>query len=460
MKEISVQPRLSVFVPPCVVFLIAASVLGFGQNSAAKLGTLKPGYVRMPKVNINSVKLPSSSIQFILPKGATSTRGLFLNDANSPGGGPHKNTAVSTTAGGNLYGLDTVPTFTGAFNSTAPSIDPFQSSDGFTTTAPFIMIGNPPQVGGTTVIPANFTSISLQLLNGDGSVFANVSSAPFEQLVLNSPNFEGTSYSVGGTQFGDAVQRAEFFHTMKSNWHTLLHPTITNRATVQVPSQVQVVFPDGTILTVPGYIPRTAPDGTPVTLMLDVLFNNLDFNQAVNDINGGSFSTSALNYHLYPNTFLFSVVDEKGDLTCCVGGFHEYFFDPTTNPEQRWIYAFTPWISPGVFGGGLQDVAALSHETSESLNDPFGNNIVPTWEFPNNPGACQANLETGDPVEVLPTATVPISVKEKGQVFQYHPQTEALLQWFQIGEPSNAIGGAFSYPNTAALTSTATPCPF
>lgn len=105
-------------------------------------------------------------------------------------------------------------------------------------------------------------------------------------------------------------------------------------------------------------------------------------------------------------------------------------------------------------------MTALSHETSEALNDPFINNIVPTWQFPGHPGVCGANLETGDPVEVLPVATVPLPVKERGQTFVYHPQTEALLEWFEIGNPSNAVGGAFSYPNTSALTSTATPCPF
>jgi len=194
--------------------------------------------------------------------------------------------------------------------------------------------------------------------------------------------------------------------------------------------------------------------------MLDLLFNLLDFNQAVNDINGGNFTTDAVNYHAYPNTFLFSLIDEQGDLTCCVLGFHEYIFDPTTNPESRWIYAFASWISLGTFGTRFQDVTGLSHETSEALNDPFGNNIVPTWQFPNSPGVCLATLETGDPVGVLPVATVPIVIKEKNEVFQYHPQTEALLQWFEIGNPSNAIGGAFSYPNTAALPQAATPCPF
>jgi hypothetical protein len=455
-------PRLVFF----VVFVCAIPLASFGQNPplTSKLKVLNPGYVRMPKININSVQPPSSGIRLVLPKGATSTRGLFVNDANSPGGGPLNNAAHKPgggdNAGPNLRGLDTVPTFTGAFNSTAPSIDFFQSSDGFTTTSPFIMIGNNPLLGGTTVIPANLSEISLQLLNPDGTVFANVPFAPFEDRLEDSPNFRNANYSVGNTQFGDAVQRAEFFNMMEENWHTLLNPKIVNRATIQVPATVQVQFFDGTIITVPGYITSTASDGSTVVFLLDLLFSFLDFNQAVNDINSGAFSTKAMNYHVYPNTFLFSVVDEQGDLSCCILGFHEFIFDPTTNPEQRWIYSFASWISPGTFGPGFQDVTGLSHETSEALNDPFGNNIVPTWQFPGLPGVCQANLETGDPVEVLPNATVPIVTREHNEVFQYHPQTEALLQWFEIGNPSNAIGGAFSYPNTAALPTAATPCPF
>jgi hypothetical protein len=386
---------------------------------------------------------------------------LFVNDANSSGNnGPRNQASKSGGKSGamaNIIGLDTVPTFTGAFSSPASSIDPFQS-DGFITVSPFVMIGNSPQLGGTTVIPANLSTISLQLLNPDGTVFANVPFAPFEDLTEDSPNFRDAQYSVGRTQFGDAVQRAEFFNVMGEDWHTRLNPQITARTVIQVPAFVQVQFFDGTVLTVPGYIPSKAADGSTVVFMLDLLFSFLDFNQAVNDINSGAFSTTAMNYHVYPNTFLFSLIDEQGDLSCCVLGFHEYIFDPTVYPVPRWIYSFASWISPGTFGPGVQDVTALSHETSEALNDPFGNNIVPTWQFPGYPGACQANLETGDPVEVPPTSTVPIVTREHHEVFTYHPQTEALLQWFEIGNPSTAIGGAFSYPNTNALPTTATPC--
>ena len=455
------------FTLPCTAMLLVVCLAAssFGQNPPPKLKVVRPGYVKMPKISIHSVEPPSSSIRLVLPKGTTSTRGLFVNDANSArnGGGSHNKAANKFGGGGNtgsnIVGLDTVPTFTGAFASPAPSIDPFQS-DGFTTVSPFVMIGGQPQLGGTTTIPAKMTAVSLQLLNANGSVFANVPFGPFEDLIEDSPNFRDAKYSVGNTQFGDAVQRAEFFNMMGENWHTLLSPNIVNRATLQIPATVQVQFFDGTIITVPGYITQTAADGSTVVFLLDLLFNLLDFNQAVNDINAGNFTTDAINYHLYPNTFLFSVVDEQGDLNCCVLGFHEYIFDPTVTPTPRWIYAFASWISPGTFGGGFQDVTALSHETSEALNDPFGNNIVPTWQVPGIVGACQANLETGDPVEVLPTATVPIVTRERHEVFQYHPQTEALLQWFEIGNPSNAIDGAFSYPNTAALPQAATPCPF
>jgi hypothetical protein len=38
----------------------------------------------------------------------------------------------------------------------------------------------------------------------------------------------------------------------------------------------------------------------------------------------------------------------------------------------------------------------------------------------------------------------------------YHPQTEALLQWFEQKSTSTAINSAFSYPNTKALIRGAT----
>jgi hypothetical protein len=91
------------------------------------------------------------------------------------------------------------------------------------------------------------------------------------------------------------------------------------------------------------------------------------------------------------------------------------------------------------------------------MNDPIGSNAVnPPWQFPGSTN-CQGNLEVGDPIEVLPDSLVAYPVTMNG--FTYHPQNIALFQWFAQVSPSNAIDGAYSYPNESALTSPSTSCP-
>jgi hypothetical protein len=368
------------------------------------------------------------------------------------------NVSTSSGAGGNISGLVTVPAFVGAF---AP-----QNGPSLGNIFPFVMMGNDPLTGGTTNIPAVMTEVSLQLLNADGTVFTTVPYTPFSTLTTHSPNFANFVYdsSTVATQFGDAVQRAEFFSTAKPTWHTKLKPSIVNQVTITVPKTVQVELSDGTIITATAYFSGTAADGSTFVLMLDLLFNAFFDNQVVNDINAGNFPTNALNYEQFPNTFLFSL--NTSDPTtfgpCCVLGFHTYFFESGLAPQPRWVTIFSSYISPGLFGAGFQDVTALSHETAESLNDPFLNNRTPVWQFPGQPPTstvCQGNLETGDPVEVLANATVPITLLVSGKPFVFHPQTEALLQWFEMAPTSNAVDGAFSYPDETALPASAVPCP-
>jgi hypothetical protein len=120
------------------------------------------------------------------------------------------------------------------------------------------------------------------------------------------------------------------------------------------------------------------------------------------------------------------------------------------------------WISPGLFGAGFEDVTALSHELAESFANPFVNNVAPRWQFPGQPAnskVCQGNLEEGDPIEVLANATIPITVTEGKFNFTYHPQNIPLLQWFEMGATSNAIDGAFSFPDETVLPHSAVPCP-
>jgi hypothetical protein len=99
---------------------------------------------------------------------------------------------------------------------------------------------------------------------------------------------------------------------------------------------------------------------------------------------------------------------------------------------------------------GIEDVSKFSHELSETVNDPFvgrdgAHDLTPWWD---SNGLFQDLLETGDVVEVLPNPDSPIAMNG----MTYHPQTEALLQWFEGMTPSDATGGAYSYPDTSVLT--------
>ena len=444
----TVQSEPSPFSSQVTAGYSIASPIALGPASFTK--PTDPGFILMfpPNATISSQVFAAGN-----NAAAGNTASTNAGPNNATGNNNHSGDFLHRP-GGNVPGLLTVPTFTGAFAA--------QGGPSLGRVFPYIMIGNDPLLGGTTEIPAKITAVSLNLLSVPTCCSASVPFS-FEDLFTDSPNFEEANYTSGHRiQFADAVQRAEFFNNMGDNWHTVLDPRIVNRVTIDIPRHVQVQLPDGSIVTVQSYFVGHAPDGTEFVDMLDLLFNVLFFNQVVNDINANNYTTDAFNMQAWPNTYLFSIDKTGKPAGCCVLGFHTYFLDRSATPQPRWILAFSSWISPGLFGAGFQDVTALSHETSEAFNDPFVNTAVPRWQFPGQPPTskvCQGDLETGDPVEVLPSATVSIEIKERNEVFVYHPQTEALLQWFEMGKTSDAISGAFSYPDTTALPQSAVPCP-
>jgi hypothetical protein len=450
-------------IKPVEVALVCACAItsSFGQTrtfSHVLPDTPSVIHVRMQPGSVGAVADPSSDAILQFPQGARTSQASYDADmassnriktsASSSNNGNNDLRRGNAKSGGAVRGLITVPTFSKAFG-------------GVFTDFPFTMMGNDPARGGRTVFPTSIVTVSLNLKNFDGNGgVLNVPFGPFENLVIRSPNFEESNYTSGGhIQFGDAVQRAEFFNSMGEDWHTELNPTIVDRVTIDIPDTVRVRLPDRSIVTVPGYLIEHARNGNQFILLLDLLFNNLIGTVVNNEINNEKYSTNAINMALFPNTSLFSI-DDKGNFgDCCVGGFHTYFGDGSL-PQSRFIFAFAGWDSPGIFRGGVADVTSMSHEISEALNDPFTDNIVPVWQFPGlAPGTCQGNLETGDPVEVLANSVFPVRIKEDGIDFVFHPQTEALLQWFEQGIPSDAIGGAFSYPDTTSLPKAADACP-
>jgi hypothetical protein len=307
---------------------------------------------------------------------------------------------------------------------------------------PFTMVGGAPGSGGTTFIGTQLIPLSLIF---DGLIDPKTGNLPVINIgsavarTLAGPDFAKAAYGSGTTQFSDAVQRAEFHAVKGPGWHTLLNPpTMLTPVTIEVPLGDAQVF--------------EFPDGT--------LFCKMDINflhsQLTTILQLEGIRARQLPILLIRNTLLYQ---NGNPADCCVGGFHSAFVPRVTaSSEFVQTYAYATWLDAEVLNDSVHaDVWALSHEITEWMNDPFVNNLVNPpkgWQFPGS-SSCQDNLETGDPVEVLPShVAFPVTLGG----FTYHPQNEALFQWFAQG-PSNAIDGAYSYPDEIALTTPSISCP-
>ena len=363
---------------------------------------------------------------------------------------PHAHANGQAHARFGVPNIDSLVNFNGHYFTDGFGIDGGPQREWF-----FNTVGNPPQMHGTTYINAPIVPVTLDLRNFDGSPrFVNgqpLISSPtaFVTPVLNSPVFSNATFSTSNvpTQVTDAVQRAEYWQNAKDDWHTLLVPSVkTGRTMVLIRGTYSFALnANGTCCRfvlvdantfINKLFPATADDTTTPVGAAE---------------NAGDITTKDMSTFLFPNTFLFIGTTSN----CCILGFHSYDFELGTpdngNVEKRYVMNYSSWISPGLFGGGFQDVTALSHEIAETYNDPFVasdniRNITPWWKAPN--GNCQNDLETGDVIEGLPNGVFPITMNG----MTYHPQNEALLQWFEFESPSSAFGNAYSYPNLSTLT--------
>lgn len=371
--------------------------------------------------------------------------------SNATGGG-----VLGRRSSGGALGIDSVANWSSYFY--------YQGLDSNGNTQfswQYTMVGNAPfsqghdqdWEGETTWIGAPVVPVSLDLRNFDGSprfvgnqrLFSDATQ--FVAPVLNSPVFSKTSYtsSVTPTQFTDAVQRAEFIHKSDDDWHTLLRPRVaTPRTMVLIRGTYRFALnADGSCCAF-----VLIDEGTFFNALFPPTFSGTDTTTPVGAAEtSGDIRTRDISSFLFPNAYLYIGGNPNN---CCILGFHTYDLEqggPTNGfQERRYVLNYSSWISPGLFGGGFSDVTALSHEMSETFNDPFGNNATPWWLSPN--GNCQNNLEVGDVIEGLPNGVFPTALHG----FIYHPQNEALLEWFAGVTPSSAISGAYSYPDTTVLT--------
>jgi hypothetical protein len=319
------------------------------------------------------------------------------------------------------------------------SVPHFSGSFGFREkTFPFTVVGGAPQKGQTTRIPTQIIPIAL-FFEGYTDEQGNpiiMDIGPRLTRVLNSPNFRNASYSNDYTQFGDAVQRAEFFHVMLPGWHTILDdPKLLKPLTIDVPRGSATLYR----MRSSGALFAVVDEGFFISHLNTIIqLEDLDVN--------------ALPIALTANVFLAPAGDIR---KCCVLGFHTSFdAGERDNLQLVQTFIWASWTDAGIFGSAVSDVTAISHEISEWFNDPFSTNLVPEWQFPNSAGGCQNNLETGDPISPLSHAGFPVIIDG----FTYHPQNEVLLQWFQRKTPSDAIDHAYSFPDQSLLTSPAQGC--
>lgn len=350
-----------------------------------------------------------------------------------------------------ITGIDSILNFDGSFTA-----DGYGPTGAYQHAWYYNMVGNSPNGGKTTVFNAPIIPVSIELLDANGNqryfngnpLYSDATQ--YVPAVLASPVFQNSSYTSSAlpTQFTDAIMRAEFHHGGSDKWHTLLSPVVRDNYVMKLPygSYRWAANPDGTCCA---YIlvdasvfsnllfPPVAPDSSTVIGNAEIT---------------GAMTTADITTTLFPNVYLY----DGSPNNCCVLGFHSYDSeagDATNgNLPRRYVVTYASWISPGLFGAGFQDVTALSHELAETFNDPFVasdnvHNITPWWLAPN--GNCQDNLETGDVIEGLSNSTYPITLNG----YTYHPQNEALLQWFEFKQNSDAIDNAYSYPDTTVLPS-------
>ncbi len=399
-----------------------------------------------------SDQLPASFIAHLSPHSGHSS------NADGAGG------VLGNRSNGSVLGIDSIPNWSSYFY--LPGYDSYGNTQ---FTWQYTMVGNSPFArnddgegddsdfaGATTRIGAPVVPVNVDLRNADGSPrFINgqrlyQDATQFVTPVLKSPVFSNADYtsSERPTQFMDAVQRAEFFHNSADDWHTILKP--------------RVAAPRTLVLLRGTYRYALKPDGSCCAYILvdQNAFGNALFPATASDTstpigaaeNAGDIRTKDISTFLFNSVYLYSNNDPN---QCCIIGYHTYDVEPGSaangNREKRYVLDFASWITPGVFGDtSFADVAAISHELTETFNDPFVNNSTPWWLAPN--GNCQNNLETGDVTEGLQNAQYPITLHG----MTYHPQNEALLQWFAAVDPSTAINHAYSYPDLRVLTSPAT----
>ena len=297
-----------------------------------------------------------------------------------------------------------------------------------TKTFSFNMVGTAPSTGTSTTIPvflipvkmvyktATFDPLTHKISNGQ-TVVQNILASPIFRAGID---FIQGGTNLGNTQYIDAFQRGNFWHTVSTHtgYHLLLGtPTVMPELSLTVGKNGRLATEFGIPVGVAsinwfdaqlqGYMkahPAIVPNSLPIFVTYEV--------------------------------YLANTASGSG---CCVGGYHSAF-GIVTAPQA---YAYSTYIgTPGKFA---QDVSALSHEVGEWADDPLvvnGGNPVPA--------ACGAGaaLEVGDPEEIFANAgAFPYTLGG----FTYNLQDLVWLPYFGAPKTTSANGWLTFHGNPFGL---------
>jgi chitinase len=316
----------------------------------------------------------------------------------------------------------------------------------------YTLAGGDPGRGSTTTIPTVLVPITLlfDAKRTAGKPFA-MDAAPDATRILQSPVFARFAFPTGGTtQYADAMLRTTFPKT--EGWHTLLgQPTI---------KPIKITIPAGY-----GYVLTSKKTGGSLAVV-DIEFLQRELFKQLPKQEGKLVIAVTHNTTYYA----------EGDATlCCSWGTHGI----DTASGNSFVLGSYLHSAPTVVEDG--DVQPLTQQLGEFINDPLHDPLVhgrnvkapgntfPGWMRPasmrpGDQGGCGGTGVASAYFLLEPTNTNPKNSLPASKAFvakvggaDYHLQNIALLPWYT--GTSDGLAGAYSFPDSQALTDPAKPCP-
>jgi chitinase len=301
-------------------------------------------------------------------------------------------------------GAQTIPTFDGTL-----TVNGQQYS--------YKMVGQKPESGTATTIPTVVVPVTVQFAGGK-----EMDASPVIAKLIHSPVFQSSSFANGKTQYGDALQRAEFGQTAASEWHTLLgRPTVAAAIRVEIP-------------VANGYLLHSRRTRKALAVV------DLDFVQkAVFAQLAGTGGSDKLVIFVTSDVAFYSLSDAT---VCCSVGTHG-------------VLGAQAFVVASYFDAGVMprytDVQGISQQIGEWLNDPERNTKFPRWLKPPANLSCGGGGESSSYLLEQPADFVPGA--NAASLGRYHLENMALLAWF-----AQTPGTVYSFPAARALPSPAQPC--